>query len=96
MRNAMLKKFIIATVAVAFALALSSGESAARKRHRVAKAPACTLGQECTERLDKVGRVTGWASVKTCSTQGKMFRTPFPCYAPSGACPPVTCRSTKK
>jgi len=92
----MLKKLLVATVAVAVTVALSAGESSARKKIRKAKEPVCTLGQDCTERLDKVGRVTGWASVKTCSARGKMYRTPFPCYVPSGACPPVTCWSKKR
>jgi hypothetical protein len=91
----MIRKLIVAAAAAAIVVALLPDVSAAKRVHR-AKAPKCHAGDICTEKLDKVGKVTGWASVKTCTEQHKMARTPFPCYAPSGACPPATCKSKKK
>jgi hypothetical protein len=88
-----IKKLILVAAATAVAISFSPTASFAKKTHK-AKEPKCSMGQTCTEKLDKTGKVTGWASVMTCSPRGKMYRTVFPCYTPSGMCP-ATCKSKK-
>jgi hypothetical protein len=87
------KKLAIGAAAAALAISFAPTASPAKGMHKQ-KAAKCSMGETCTEKLDKTGKVTGWANVDTCSPKGKMYRVVFPCYTPSGTCPP-TCKSTK-
>jgi hypothetical protein len=90
----MTRKLILAAAATAVATSLLPPSSFAKKSHK-AKEPPCSMGQVCTEKFDKIGKVTGWASVQRCVYEGKMYRTIAPCYVPSGMCPAATCKSKK-
>jgi len=89
----MFKKLIVGAAAAALAGSFAPTASFAKRMHEQ-KGPKCSVGETCTEKLDKTGKVTGWANVDTCSPKGKMYRMVFPCYTPSGTCPPA-CRSKK-
>ena len=88
----MIKKLILAAGVAAIAISFAPVESFAKKSH---KEPRCSVGQMCTVKFDKTGKVTRWAQVKECNYRGKMSTDVFPCYTPSGMCPAATCKSKK-
>ena len=45
------------------------------------------------DKPDKVSKFTGWATVKRCSYEGKMYQDVFPCYTPDDMALGV-CRAT--
>jgi hypothetical protein len=92
----MIKKLILAAGVAAIAISFAPAESFAKKKSHKAKEPKCSVGQMCTVKLDKTGKVTRWAQVKECNYKGKMSTDVFPCYTPSGMCPAATCKSPKK
>jgi hypothetical protein len=80
----MIKKLVMATAAMAVAISFAPSASFA-KRMKVAR---CTeVGAMCTKKLGPVGKVTGWADMKTCYPNGKMYLALATCYVPSGTCP---------
>jgi hypothetical protein len=90
----MIRKFILAAAATAVATSFLPPSSFAKKSHK-AKEPPCSVGQACKDKPDKVSKITGWATVKRCSYEGKMYQDVCPCYTPGGMCPAATCKSKK-
>ena len=90
----MIRKLVVAAAAVAVAISLLPASSLA-KSHK-AKAPACSFGQACIDKPEKVSQATGWSTVKRCSYEShKMYQDVFPCYRPGGMCPAAVCKSKK-
>jgi hypothetical protein len=92
----MIRKFVLATAAMAIAISLLPPSAFAKKSHKAKKEPPCTFGQACTDKPAKVSKATGWVTVKRCSYDRKMLQDVFPCYQPGGACPAATCKAKKK
>ena len=91
----MIKKLIVVTAAMAVATSFLPTSSFAKKSHK-GKEPPCSVGQACMDKPDKIGKFTGWATIKRCSYEGKMYQDVFPCYTPSGTCPAAACKSKKR
>jgi hypothetical protein len=80
----MIKKLVMATTAMAVATFFAPNELFAKRM----KTARCTMvGAMCTKKLGPVGKVTGWANMKTCYPNGKMYLALPTCYVPSGTCP---------
>jgi len=91
----MIRKFVVAAAAVAFATSLLGPSAFAKKSHK-AKEPPCSFGQACTDKPSKISQSTGWVTTKRCSYEShKMNADLFPCYRPGGACPAATCKAKK-
>ncbi|HLL28767.1 MAG TPA: hypothetical protein VKT73_14100 [Xanthobacteraceae bacterium] len=82
----MIRNLIVAAAVTAVAVSFAPTASFAKKPKKEAR--CAVVGSMCTKKFDKVGKVTGWANTKTCYPNHKMYLSTFPCYAPSGMCPP--------
>jgi hypothetical protein len=91
----MIRKSVVAAIAVAVATSFLSLSAFAKKSHK-AKAPPCSFGQACTDKPAKISQATGWVTTKRCSYEShKMYADLFPCYRPGGMCPAATCKAKK-
>jgi hypothetical protein len=82
----MIKKLILAASVTAIAISFAPTASFAKKmpKQKVAK---CSMGATCTDKPATKGIWAGWANVKACAPNGKMYRVIFAtCYVPSGMC----------
>ncbi len=91
----MIKKLVLASAAMAVAISFAPTTSLAKRMHKHKEAKCSVVGSMCTKKLDKVGKVTGWANTKTCYPNHKMYLSAFPCYKSGGMCPEATCKSKK-
>jgi hypothetical protein len=90
----MIRKSIVAAIAVAVAASFLPPSAFAKKSHK-AKAPPCSFGQACTVKPAGVSKVTGWVTTQRCSYEShKMYADLF-LYRPGGACPVATCKAKK-
>jgi hypothetical protein len=82
----MIKKVILAAAIAAIAVSFAPAASFAKKMHKQ-KVAKCGMGAMCTDKPDAKGMSRGWANVKACAPDGKMYRVIFgTCYVPSGMC----------
>jgi hypothetical protein len=81
------KKLILAAVVTAIAVTFAPTALIAKRMHKEKVAKCSVVGEMCTKKLDKVGKITGWANTRTCYPNGKMYLALFSCYTPSGTCP---------
>ena len=83
----MIKKLLLAAVVTAIAVSFAPTASFAKKKHKEKVAKCSVVGAMCTKKLDKVGKATGWANMKMCYPNGKMYLALPICYVPNGSCP---------
>ena len=84
----MIRKSVVAAIAVAVATSFLSLSAFAKKSHK-AKAPPCSFGQACTDKPAKISQATEMLE------SHKMYADLFPCYRPGGMCPAATCKAKK-
>ena len=87
----MIRKFILAAVAMAVATSFLPISSFAKKSHK-AKEQSCSVGQVCMNKPDKAG----WGTVLRCTYDRKVIQDFSPCNVRSGMCPTTICKSKKK
>jgi hypothetical protein len=83
----MSKKLVLAFAALAVAISFAPTASFAKKMHKEKVAKCKVVGEMCTKKLGPVGKVTGWANMKTCYPNHKMYLALPICYVPNGSCP---------
>lgn len=81
----MIKKLVMAAAVMAVAISFAPAASFAKRMHKVAR--CSVVGEMCTKKLGPVSKITGWANMKTCYPNGKMYLALPTCYVPSGTCP---------
>jgi hypothetical protein len=83
----MTKKLILAAAVTAIAVSFAPTASLAKKMHKQKVAKCTVVGAMCTKKPGEVSKATGWANMKTCAPNGKMYLALPLCYMPSGSCP---------
>ena len=83
----MTNKLILAAAIIAIAVSFAPTASFAKKMHKQKVAKCTVVGAMCTKKLGEVSKATGWANMKTCYPNGKMYLALPLCYVPSGSCP---------
>jgi hypothetical protein len=82
----MIKKLLLAAAVTAIAVSAPTALSA-KKMHKEKVAKCTVVGAMCTKKPGPVSKATGWANMKTCYPNGKMYLALPLCYLPSGNCP---------
>lgn len=78
----MIKKIVLTAAVAAFAVSFAPTASFAKKMHKH-HAHKCTMGHMMTGKPNSMG----WAQVKGCGADGKIYTMPAMCYTASGMCP---------
>ena len=82
----MIKKLILAAAVTAIAVSAPTALFA-KKAHKEKVAKCAVVGAMCTKKPGEVSKATGWANMKTCAPNGKLYLALPLCYMPNGSCP---------
>jgi hypothetical protein len=80
-------KLIMTAAITAIVVSFAPTASLAKKMHKEKVAKCTVVGAMCTKKPGKVSQATGWANMKTCYPNGKLYLALPLCYMPNGSCP---------